>query len=151
VTCAQFLGEFPLDGVDLDHAPSLLGYAETQLKAGAEVVLTTGTGDPLLAWLRYGEGVSVAFTSDAEGRWSAAWLAWPEFGRFWTQVVRGALRPVPKEPEPPPLSVPAQALPVSVRQTTSPDTPPPPLPIHGYLLAAAAVLWVLDATARRIP
>lgn len=179
---------FVLDGIDLGQAPSLLGYTETVPKAGAEVVLTSGSGDPLLAWIRHGEGVSVAFTSDAEGRWSAAWLAWPDFGRFWTQVVRGTLRPEPSsssgleqgkgaragsEPAASPRAYPDelrvrptdhrrlrtiaaatggtyQPAPESVWDLSSPGTLPP-FPIHGYLLAAAAVLWILDVTARRIP
>jgi hypothetical protein len=34
----------------------------------------------------------VAFTSDAKARWAAEWLNWPQFGQFWAQVVRHALR-----------------------------------------------------------
>ncbi len=36
--------------------------------------------------------MSVAFTSDAKARWAAEWLTWPQFGQFWAQVVRHALR-----------------------------------------------------------
>ncbi|MEO6808720.1 MAG: chloride channel protein, partial [Isosphaeraceae bacterium] len=48
--------------------------------------------DPLLAWWRYGLGMSVAFTSDAKSRWAAEWLSWPGFAPFWAQVVRHAMR-----------------------------------------------------------
>jgi hypothetical protein len=36
--------------------------------------------------------MSAAFTSDAKSRWSAEWLTWPGYGKFWTQVVRHLLR-----------------------------------------------------------
>lgn len=81
-----------LEGIDVDDAPFLLGYVVTRAKPTSEVVLATETGDPLLAWWRYGLGMTVAFTSDAKGRWGAEWLAWPDFGPFWAQVVRHAMR-----------------------------------------------------------
>ena len=36
--------------------------------------------------------MSVALTSDAKSRWAAEWLAWPNYGKFWAQVVRHAMR-----------------------------------------------------------
>ena len=81
-----------LAGVGVEEAPFLLGYVVTRPKATAEVILGTETGDPLLAWWRYGLGWSVAFTSDAGPRWSAMWLDWEGFGPFWAQVFRHAMR-----------------------------------------------------------
>ena len=81
-----------LSEIRLDEAPFLLGYVVTRPKPTAEVILATESGDPLLAWWRYGLGMSVAFTSDAKARWAAEWLSWPQFGQFWAQVVRHALR-----------------------------------------------------------
>jgi Ca-activated chloride channel homolog len=81
-----------LSDIRLEEAPFLLGYVVTRAKPTAEVILATESGDPLLAWWRYGLGMSVAFTSDAKGRWAAEWLSWPQFGQFWAQVVRHALR-----------------------------------------------------------
>jgi Ca-activated chloride channel homolog len=81
-----------LTDIRLDEAPFLLGYVVTRPKPTAEVILATEAGDPLLAWWRYGLGISVAFTSDAKARWAAEWLNWPQFGQFWAQVVRHALR-----------------------------------------------------------
>ena len=34
----------------------------------------------------------MAFTSDAKTRWAADWISWPQFGKFWAQVVRHAMR-----------------------------------------------------------
>ncbi|HVJ87439.1 MAG TPA: VWA domain-containing protein [Caulifigura sp.] len=81
-----------LSGIDLDSAPFLLGYVITRPKPTSEVILATEKGDPLLSWWRYGLGMTVAFTSDAKSRWAAEWLTWPGFGKFWTQVVRQAMR-----------------------------------------------------------
>ena len=80
-----------LAGLDLTHAPTLLGYVETQAKPDSQLLLATKGGDPLLVVGRSGRGASVAFTSDIQSRWAAAWLRWPEFGRFWAQLVRGAM------------------------------------------------------------
>src|SRR5262249_26796747 len=58
----------------------------------SEFILATEKGDPLLAWWRYGLGMTVAFTSDAKSRWAAEWLSWPGYSKFWAQVVRHAMR-----------------------------------------------------------
>ena len=81
-----------LSEIRLDEAPFLLGYVITRPKPTAEVILATESGDPLLAWWRYGLGITIAFTSDAKSRWAAEWLSWPQFGQFWAQVVRHGLR-----------------------------------------------------------
>ncbi|MBX6312117.1 MAG: VWA domain-containing protein [Isosphaeraceae bacterium] len=81
-----------LNDIDFDGAPPLLGYVVTRPKPTSEVILLAETGDPLLAWWRYGLGMSVAFTSDAKPRWAAEWLSWPSYGRFWAQVIRHVMR-----------------------------------------------------------
>ncbi|MGV3486444.1 MAG: VWA domain-containing protein [Planctomycetaceae bacterium] len=81
-----------LEGIDLELAPLLLGYVVTRPKPTSEFILASENGDPLLAWWRYGLGMTVAFTSDAKARWAAEWLAWPDFGPFWAQVIRHAMR-----------------------------------------------------------
>ena len=81
-----------LSEIRLDEAPFLLGYVVTRAKPTAEVILATESADPLLAWWRYGLGMSAAFTSDAKARWAAEWLNWSQFGQFWAQVVRHLLR-----------------------------------------------------------
>ncbi len=78
--------------IDLESAPFLLGYVMTRPKPTCEVILATEKGDPLLAWWRYGLGMTAAFTSDAKSRWAAEWLTWPGYGKFWTQVVRQTMR-----------------------------------------------------------
>ena len=77
--------------VRLDEAPFLLGYVVTRPKATAEVILASEAGDPLLAWWRYGLGMTVAFTSDAKSRWAADWVTWKGFDKFWTNMFRDQL------------------------------------------------------------
>lgn len=81
-----------LQGIDMELSPLLLGYVVTRPKPTCEFILASESGDPLLAWWRYGLGMTVAFTSDAKARWAAEWLAWPDFGPFWAQVIRHAMR-----------------------------------------------------------
>jgi uncharacterized membrane protein len=78
--------------IDFTTAPFLLGYVMTRPKPTCEFILASEKGDPLLTWWRYGLGMTVAFTSDAKSRWAAEWLTWPEFSKFWAQVVRHAMR-----------------------------------------------------------
>ena len=72
-----------LDRLSLDRLPTLLGYVETRPKSGVRVMLTAKDGDPLLVLGICGRGRTAAFMSDATPHWAAAWLRWPEFGRFW--------------------------------------------------------------------
>ncbi len=81
-----------LTDLDFDESPFLLGFVATQPKATSEILLTTDSGEPLLATWRFGLGTSVAFTSDASSRWAAEWLDWPGYSRFWAQVARHAMR-----------------------------------------------------------
>ncbi len=81
-----------LKSIDIEAAPFLLGYVMTRPKPTSEVILATEKGDPLLSWWRYGLGMSAAFTSDAKSRWAAEWMTWPEFGKFWTQIIRHIMR-----------------------------------------------------------
>ncbi|MEM9826339.1 MAG: VWA domain-containing protein [Planctomycetota bacterium] len=81
-----------LEGLEMEYSPLLLGYVVTRPKPTSEFILASESGDPLLVWWRYGLGMTVAFTSDAKNRWAGEWLAWPDFGPFWAQVIRHAMR-----------------------------------------------------------
>jgi uncharacterized membrane protein len=72
----------------IDAVPQLAGYVATTPKPAGRVILTTHQNDPLLAAWQYGLGRSVAWTSDATGRWAQQWVTWDAFSRFWAQVVR---------------------------------------------------------------
>jgi uncharacterized membrane protein len=81
-----------LADIDFNNAPFLLGYVTTRPKPTSELILVSEKGDPLLAWWRYGLGMTVAFTSDAKSRWAAEWVSWPGYSKFWAQVIRHAMR-----------------------------------------------------------
>ncbi|MCP4418690.1 MAG: VWA domain-containing protein [Chloroflexi bacterium] len=68
--------------------PPLYGYVGTSPKDTAQVILNSHQGDPLLATWQYGLGRSVAWTSDATGRWGQDWVQWEGFPPFWAQTVR---------------------------------------------------------------
>ncbi|HSB02075.1 MAG TPA: VWA domain-containing protein [Anaerolineales bacterium] len=72
----------------LSEVPRLYGYVAASPKDLAQVVLQSEKKDPILATWQYGLGRSVAFTSDATGRWARDWLQWDGFPTFWVQAVR---------------------------------------------------------------
>jgi uncharacterized membrane protein len=85
-------GHEALQDIDWKRVPTLGGYVATSLKSSAAELLTSHRDDPVLATWRYGLGRAAAFTSDANARWAGAWLQWPEFNKFWSQLVRWTLR-----------------------------------------------------------
>ena len=82
--------------INMNTAPPLLGHVVTRPKPTAQFILATESADPLLMWWRFGLGQTVAFTSDAKSRWGAEWIAWEDFGKFWAQVIRHAMRQTPE-------------------------------------------------------
>ena len=70
-----------------DGLPQLRGYNGTTAKAAAQTVLVSSRDDPVLAQWQYGLGRSVAWTSDAQGRWAVNWVAWDGFNKFFSQLV----------------------------------------------------------------
>ncbi len=71
--------------------PPLYGYVATEAKRSAQVILQSEKEDPILVWWRYGLGKSLAFTSDASGRWGRDWVAWDGYAFFWSQAARAIL------------------------------------------------------------
>ncbi len=80
-----------LPGVPLDSFPTITGYVATTPRAAADVVLKSPQGDPLLATWQYGLGRVMAWTSDAQGRWTAGLLQWPSANRFFGDIVHASL------------------------------------------------------------
>ncbi len=77
-----------LEEIDRDELPLLTGYVATTPKPSAEVVMISDSGDPLLARWRFGLGRTAAFTSETKPRWAEDWIQWPDFAKFWSQLVR---------------------------------------------------------------
>jgi Mg-chelatase subunit ChlD len=81
-----------LRGIDFARAPGLRGIVPVEPKPQAEVLLRTHLGDPLLVRGRRGLGRTIAFASDAQPRWAAAWLTWNGFPKLWSQIARDTMR-----------------------------------------------------------
>jgi len=73
---------------NITSVPRLHGYIASSAKDLAQVILESEKGDPILAVWQYGLGKSVAFTSDATGRWARDWARAEIFPTFWVQAVR---------------------------------------------------------------
>ncbi|MDQ2898635.1 MAG: VWA domain-containing protein [Acidobacteriota bacterium] len=88
-----------LEGTGIESAPPLQGYVRFISKPGADDLLNVDQSltkkDPLLVRWQYGLGRSAVFTSDAKSRWASAWVTWPGFDRFWTNVFRDLLPHAP--------------------------------------------------------
>jgi Ca-activated chloride channel homolog len=80
------------DGIDFIHSPDLLGFVKTKARTGAETILRTNSGEPLLVRWQYGLGRVAAFLSDSRARWSAGWVSWRSYGTFWPQMIRDMSR-----------------------------------------------------------
>jgi hypothetical protein len=81
--------------------PPLSGFVLTSKKQNPLVETAIASPEPadedsntiLAAWT-YGLGKSVAFTSDATNRWSAAWTDWENCDKLFSQMIRWSMRPV---------------------------------------------------------
>lgn len=80
-----------LNDVGMETAPQLKGYVRFIAKPTAETILSIDQKDPLLTRWQYGLGRAAVFTSDAKSRWSADWIAWKGFDKFWTNIARDLL------------------------------------------------------------
>ncbi|NDC39312.1 MAG: hypothetical protein EBZ48_14915, partial [Proteobacteria bacterium] len=84
------LGTGEVRTTSLRAFPPLRGYVQTRPRPQAAlelVALAAERAEPVLASWQYGKGRVVAFTSDANGRWSSYWTQWPKFYQFWTELV----------------------------------------------------------------
>jgi uncharacterized membrane protein len=86
-------GPDPIVSTSLSSFPSVRGFVETQERANAntELIVRSNEGAyPLLASWKVGKGSSIAFTSDANGRWSSEWMRWDSVQEFWSDVIESA-------------------------------------------------------------
>ncbi len=81
-----------LSGIAFADAPALKGHIAVKEKDTAEVVLATQDGSPLLTRWQYGLGKVFMFSSDVKNRWSADWMNWDGYGKFWAQLTRDSLK-----------------------------------------------------------
>jgi uncharacterized membrane protein len=84
-----------------NQIPRLGGYVATTLKPAGELVLRSPEHDPVLAVWQYGLGRAVAWTPSIDAPWAESWPSWPDYGKFWAQIIRYTL----PEPDSGPLQV----------------------------------------------
>lgn len=82
-----------LPGISVDALPALTGYVATTPRAAADVVLKSPQGDPILATWEFGLGRVMAWTSDAQGRWTSDLLRSPDANVLFGDIVRYSLPP----------------------------------------------------------
>jgi Mg-chelatase subunit ChlD len=89
-----------LNGIP-DVPPPIAGFVQTTLKQSPLVqvlwrspVPESGQNATVLAVWNYGVGKAVALTTDAGRQWANSWTAWPEYQKFFSQLVRWSMRPV---------------------------------------------------------
>ncbi len=78
----------------LSSFPSLRGFVQTLARDSANTELIIAEDDkayPLLATWEVGQGRAVAFTSDANGRWSSNWMRWQSINEFWSDILESSL------------------------------------------------------------
>jgi uncharacterized membrane protein len=80
--------------------PPLTGFVLTTLKQNPLVERLLRAPQPekdenstLLAAWTYGAGKAVALTTDAGSRWTSQWTGWDGYDKFYSQIVRWAMRP----------------------------------------------------------
>lgn len=93
---APFMPEVVSSSPILNGVPGvgLGGYVATTPKAAGEVVLAHFTRhglDPVLAQWQYGLGRVAAWTSDAQGRWTALLISTPGGSALWSNLVSWVL------------------------------------------------------------
>lgn len=82
-----------------DGLPQVDGYLCAAEKPTATVTLASDTEDPLLSWWNAGAGKVAAWTSDVEGAWTAAFMAWQDAPRFFGGVLSRLLPGAQREGE----------------------------------------------------
>ncbi len=73
-------------GLDTSTLPPIKGYIATTLKDDAEGLLSADQDVVLAAW-QYGLGRSIAWTTDANERWTEGWASSDASGSFWSRLI----------------------------------------------------------------
>jgi len=84
--------------------PDLTGFVMTTVKENplVEVLLRSpkpgeDSNSTILAAWTYGAGKTCVFTSDAGAQWATDWTGWENYNKFYSQMIRWAMRPVNEE------------------------------------------------------
>jgi len=85
-----------LEGLDESQMPPMQGRNIVLSRDRARTLITTESGDPILATWRVGLGEVFSFSAHLNGSWTEEWHDWTEHDVLWTQVFRAALPLVPQ-------------------------------------------------------
>jgi hypothetical protein len=92
-----------MTGIDVEGLPSFLGYVMTTRKKSNLVEQLLISNDPpndggenstLLSTWRYGNGRTIAFTSDAGHKWTNQWFNNEQYDKLFSQMIRYSMRPI---------------------------------------------------------
>lgn len=91
-----------LQGLPLESLPPIKGYVSTTIKPSALVEQLLIAAEPqdagenstIFATWQYGLGRATVITTDGGRRWAADWQSEDFYDRFYSQVIRHAMRPV---------------------------------------------------------
>ncbi len=76
----------------LDTWPPILGYNKTLPRQNCDVLLTVKeTGDPLVAVGSFGQGRTLAYTSDPAPHWGCNFVFWEHYAAFWQRCLEYVL------------------------------------------------------------
>jgi len=79
-----------INGIDWNTAPPLLGFNETKLKKGSQMIVeieNQGKWFPLCASKKYGQGRSSAWMTSATPHWGINFMKWKQYNQFWRQLL----------------------------------------------------------------
>ena len=81
-----------LKDIRLETLPPILGYNRVEPRDGCPVVAVwSGTEDPMLAVGQFGQGRTLAYTSDPAPHWACNFVYWDQYARFWLNAVEWLL------------------------------------------------------------
>jgi hypothetical protein len=95
-----------MSGLELESLPPFLGYVMTTRKKSNLVEQLALSSDPaddggenstLLAAWRYGNGRTIAFTSDAGHKWTSQWFNDEQYDKLFVQMIRHSMRPITED------------------------------------------------------
>jgi len=76
------------ESLDLDGMPPALGYNVVKPREGADVIAEwAGEGDPMLSVGEYGDGRTLAYTSDPAPHWGLNVVHWDGYDAFWQRAL----------------------------------------------------------------
>lgn len=74
-------------GLFADGWTDILGYIAASPKDGAQQLILSSEGDPILTVWQYGLGRSIAWNSDVDGGWTAGYSGEGDYAEMWRRMI----------------------------------------------------------------